>query len=132
MDETGEESEIDPCSINFVVQATPSDDAKQIIDMYLTDVFKCEETKKGNIQFIIAIRNPNQMIAEQKYSLTIRTTDNCVADCHVGFLRRFKTFSQLFERRNNGKYNNENAYYRINCLSHDVIDVFSMLVDCAV
>jgi processing peptidase subunit beta len=30
------------------------------------------------------------------------------------------------------KYNNENAYYRINCLSHDVIDVFSMLVDCAV
>lgn len=29
------------------------------------------------------------------------------------------------------KYNNENAFYRINCLSHDVIDVFSMLVDCA-
>lgn len=29
------------------------------------------------------------------------------------------------------KYNNENIFYRINCLSHDVIDVFSMLVDCA-
>jgi processing peptidase subunit beta len=28
-------------------------------------------------------------------------------------------------------YNNENAYYRINCHSHDVTDVFSMLVDCA-
>lgn len=30
------------------------------------------------------------------------------------------------------KYNNENIFYRINCLSHDVSDVFSMLVDCAV
>ena len=29
------------------------------------------------------------------------------------------------------KYNNENMYCRINCLSHDVVDVFSMLVDCA-
>jgi predicted Zn-dependent peptidase len=28
-------------------------------------------------------------------------------------------------------YNNENAYYRINCHSHDVTDVFSMFVDCA-
>jgi hypothetical protein len=31
MDEAGEESEIDPCSINYVVQATPSDSAKQIV-----------------------------------------------------------------------------------------------------
>lgn len=29
------------------------------------------------------------------------------------------------------KYNNESVFYRINCLSHDVIDVFSMLADCA-
>lgn len=29
------------------------------------------------------------------------------------------------------KYNNENLFCRINCLSHDVIDVFSMFVDCA-
>lgn len=29
------------------------------------------------------------------------------------------------------KYNNENIFYRINCLSHDVIDVFSMVADCA-
>lgn len=29
------------------------------------------------------------------------------------------------------KYNNESAFYRINCLSHDVVDVFSMIVDCA-
>lgn len=29
------------------------------------------------------------------------------------------------------KYNNESLYCRINCLSHDVIDVFSMFVDCA-
>lgn len=29
------------------------------------------------------------------------------------------------------KYNNENIFYRINCLSHDVIDVFSMVTDCA-
>lgn len=29
------------------------------------------------------------------------------------------------------KYNNENVFYRINCLSHDVIDVLSMFVDCA-
>lgn len=29
------------------------------------------------------------------------------------------------------KYNNESTFYRINCLSHDVIDVFSMLADCA-
>jgi hexosaminidase len=47
------------------------------------------------------------MIAEQtdqeKYQLTIRTTDNweLLADCHVGFLRGLETFSQLFERKNN-------------------------------
>ena len=29
------------------------------------------------------------------------------------------------------KYNNENIFYRINCLSHDVIDVFSMVEDCS-
>ena len=29
------------------------------------------------------------------------------------------------------KYNNKSIFYRINCLSHDVIDVLSMLVDCA-
>ena len=28
-------------------------------------------------------------------------------------------------------YNRENAFYRVECLSHDVIDVFSMLADCA-
>lgn len=28
-------------------------------------------------------------------------------------------------------YNRESAFYRVNCLSHDVIDVFSMLADCA-
>lgn len=28
-------------------------------------------------------------------------------------------------------YNRENIFYRVNCLSHDVIDVFSMLTDCA-
>jgi hypothetical protein len=29
------------------------------------------------------------------------------------------------------KYNNESFFGRINCLSHDVIDVLSMLVDCS-
>ena len=28
-------------------------------------------------------------------------------------------------------YGRESGFYRVNCLSHDVIDVFSMLVDCA-
>jgi predicted Zn-dependent peptidase len=28
-------------------------------------------------------------------------------------------------------YNRENVFYRCNCLSHDVIDVFSMMADCA-
>ena len=28
-------------------------------------------------------------------------------------------------------YGRESAFYRVNCLSHDVIDVFSMLADCA-
>jgi predicted Zn-dependent peptidase len=29
------------------------------------------------------------------------------------------------------EYNRENIFYRVNCLSHDVIDVFSMAADCA-
>ena len=29
------------------------------------------------------------------------------------------------------EYGRESGFYRVNCLSHDVIDVFSMLVDCA-
>jgi predicted Zn-dependent peptidase len=29
------------------------------------------------------------------------------------------------------KYNQENIFYRANCLAHDVVDVFSMVVDCA-
>lgn len=29
------------------------------------------------------------------------------------------------------EYNRESVFYRINCLSHDVIDVFSMMADCA-
>jgi len=28
-------------------------------------------------------------------------------------------------------YNRENVFYHVNCLSHDVIDVFSMMADCA-
>ena len=28
-------------------------------------------------------------------------------------------------------YNRENIFYRVNCLSHDVVDVFSMAADCA-
>lgn len=29
------------------------------------------------------------------------------------------------------KYNNENIFFRANCLAHDVVDVLSMVVDCA-
>jgi len=29
------------------------------------------------------------------------------------------------------KYNNENFFFRANCLAHDVVDVLSMVVDCA-
>ena len=28
-------------------------------------------------------------------------------------------------------YNRENSFFRCQCLSHDVIDVFSMMTDCA-
>ena len=28
-------------------------------------------------------------------------------------------------------YNRQNAFYTVDCLSHDVIDVFSMMADCA-
>lgn len=29
------------------------------------------------------------------------------------------------------EYDQENSYYRANCLSHDVVDIFNMVSDCA-
>lgn len=28
-------------------------------------------------------------------------------------------------------YDQENAYFKANCLSHDVVDIFNMMADCA-
>lgn len=64
MDETAEETEVNPCAINYVIQATPSDYVKQVINLYLSDVFNCSEIKPGNIQLVVAVRNPRQMVAE--------------------------------------------------------------------
>jgi len=29
------------------------------------------------------------------------------------------------------EYSHENAYFSASCLSHDVVDIFSMITDCA-
>jgi hypothetical protein len=29
------------------------------------------------------------------------------------------------------EYDQETSYYRANCLSHDVVDIFNMISDCA-
>jgi hypothetical protein len=29
------------------------------------------------------------------------------------------------------EYNQENSYFRASCLSHDVVDIFNMVADCA-
>jgi len=29
------------------------------------------------------------------------------------------------------EYNQENSYFRASCLSHDVVDIFNMIADCA-
>ena len=33
---------IDPCSINYKIEAVPSDYIRQIINIYLIDIFKCK------------------------------------------------------------------------------------------
>lgn len=102
--------EIDPCSINYRVEALPPDYIKQIINTYLIDVFSCEKVDPGNITLTIAVKDPNQMIAlkasQEKYQITLRTNNNwnLVADYYVGFLRGFETFTQLFEKQESGKY----------------------------
>ena len=102
---------VNPCSINYRVEAVPNDNIKRIINMYLIDVFNCKNIEPSNLTLSIAVKNPNQMVAEkteqERYSLIIRTGNNweLTADYYVGFLRGFETFSQLLEQKENaGEY----------------------------
>jgi hypothetical protein len=65
MNETGIQYSVDPCTINYRISATPSDTIKQIINIYLIDVFHCANIKPGNLTLSISVKNPNQMVAEQ-------------------------------------------------------------------
>lgn len=93
MNETAEETAVDPCTITYKIEANPSDYVNQILKLYLIEVFQCTELKPGAVQLNIVVKNSNQMIAEQvaheAYSLTIRATDkwDLIADYYVGFLR---------------------------------------------
>ena len=102
---------VDPCSINYRVEAVPNDSIKRILNMYLIDVFGCKTLQPSEPTLTIAVKNPNQMIAEkaeqERYSLIIRTSDNweLTADYYVGFLRGLETFSQLLQRKeDSGEY----------------------------
>lgn len=110
MDSEGGRVVVDPCSITYKVEALPADYVKQMINMYLIEVFKCSSTPQGNITMVVAVRNTSVMVAhkpeEEKYQLTLRTNGHweLVAQYYVGFLRGLETFSQLFQHQPDGKY----------------------------
>ena len=93
MNETAEETEVDPCTINYKIEANPSDYVNQILKLYLIEIFQCTNLKPGNLTLNIVVKNANQFIAEQTvheaYQLTIRANEKweLIADYYVGFLR---------------------------------------------
>ena len=59
MNATAEPLVVDPCSINFKFEAIPSDYVRQIVNVYLIDVFKCGEIAPSKITLTIVVKNPN-------------------------------------------------------------------------
>ena len=57
---------VDPCSINYKVEAVPNDYIKEIINLYLINVFSCSKINPGSITLTIAVKDPNQMVATKK------------------------------------------------------------------
>jgi len=68
---------------------------QEIINIYLTQVFKCSQQPMSNITLAVVVKNTDQMIAtnvsQEKYSLIVRESNNweLTADYYVGFLRGF-------------------------------------------
>lgn len=100
---------VSPCNVTYNIKAPQTSSIQQILDQYLLGVFKCATLNPSTPVLTIVVRDPNQMVAtnldHEKYSLSLSNDRNwsLQADYHVGFLRGFETFSQLFEPVN-GSY----------------------------
>ena len=59
MNTSSEPLVVDPCGINYRFEAVPSDYVKQMVNVYLIDVFKCGQVPPGKITMTIVVKNPN-------------------------------------------------------------------------
>ena len=107
----GETVPVSPCDIEYIIDAPSNAEIQQIIDWYLTKVFKCRILRQtGPVSLRIAVANTALLIptdvSHEVYGLEL-TSDRkweLSADFYPGFLRAFETFSQLLQRNSEGSY----------------------------
>ncbi len=54
---------ISPCKINYKISSPSSVVVQEIINIYLTQVFKCAQQPMSNITLAVVVKNVDQMIA---------------------------------------------------------------------
>lgn len=66
---------ISPCEITYNVQASVTQTVREIIDLYLIQVFHCQKVPIKNVNLTVVVGNVTQTIAtdvkQEKYSLII-------------------------------------------------------------
>jgi hexosaminidase len=109
-DPAGPNITVSPCSLTFVINSPDQIYIQEIITLYQLKVFGCPKTDQGKIQVTVNVKNGGQFTAlnltHEKYSLSLPDVSKWTikADYYVGFLRALETFSQLFNKQDDGTY----------------------------
>lgn len=102
---------VSPCDIEYIIDAPSNTEIQEILDWYLTKVFKCRILRAtGHVSLRIAVANTALLIptdvSHEVYELELGNNRKweISADFYPGFLRAFETFSQLLQRNSEGKH----------------------------
>ena len=99
----GENIVMDPCEINYVIEAPIAQQVRDIINYYLDTVFKCQKGRPAKVIMNIVVEKAVPLLPKETfheaYSILLRPNYRweLIASYYPGFLRGFETFSQLFE-----------------------------------